>query len=63
MKYLYQIYLLLATGMLAVVLPQQNAMGQVINTDGIGDTTLSDLRLSGVTLTPAFSPDNGYYTT
>ena len=66
----YRIGMVLVASLLAVVLPQQNARGDiidpsVIDTPGVresGDATLSDLRLSGITLTPAFSPEKTYYT-
>lgn len=62
MKYFHYIYSLLAIGILAVILPQQNTMGQVIKTDGTGDATLSALTLSGIELNPAFSQEKTYYT-
>ena len=48
----------LVASLLAVVLPQQNALGEVINTEGTGDASLRDIPLSGIELSPVFSPDN-----
>ena len=68
MKSIVRIHSFLIIGMLAVAMPQQNALvGEVINTPGpgvreSGDATLRDLRLSGITLTPAFSPEETSYT-
>ena len=53
---------LLAIGLLAaIVFGQQRAMAQT-NGEGSDDATLSALTLSGITLTPAFSPEKKYYT-
>ena len=50
----------LVVSLLAVVLPQQNALGEIINTEGTGDASIRDITLSGIELNPAFSPDNLY---
>ena len=39
--------MVLVASLLAVVLPQQNALGEVIITEGTGDASLRDITLSG----------------
>ena len=38
----------LVVSLLAVVLPQQNTLGEVINTEGTGDASMRDITLSGI---------------
>lgn len=38
----------LVVSLLAVVLPQQNTLGEVINTEGTGDASMRDVTLSGI---------------